>query len=134
MTFLEENCIFEVLTNHILLESYPFVCGDNDMDEFFRKEAIAYTQYKMGKTYCFKMREDVKQIVACFTVSNDSIRIYDLPNSRKNAMWGITHREKMLTRYPGVRPPKDENERAERKINPRKLYTRLMFCDLLDEE
>lgn len=69
MTFLEENCIFEVLTNHILLESYPFVCGDNDMDEFFQKEAIAYTQYKMGKTYCFKMREDVKQIVACFTVS-----------------------------------------------------------------
>ena len=46
MTFLEENCIFEVLTNHILLESYPFVCGDNDMDEFFQKEAIAYTQYK----------------------------------------------------------------------------------------
>ena len=207
MTFLEENCIFEVLTNHILLESYPFVCGDNDMDEFFQKEAIAYTQYKMGKTYCFKMREDVKQIVACFTVSNDSIRIYDLPNSRKNAMWGITHREKMLTRYPGVligrlavasafsnkgigsevldfikiwfledknktgcrfaivdaknesnvlhfyerngfktlfpreidedfytRPPKDENECAERKINPRKLHTRLMFCDLLDEE
>ena len=33
-----------------------------------------------------------------------------------------------------TRPPKDENERAERKINPRKLHTRLMFCDLLDEE
>ena len=207
MTFLEENCILEVLTDNILSESYPFVCGDDDMDDFFQNEAIAYTQYKMDKTYCFRLRKDTKQIVACFTVSNDSIRIYDLPNSRKNAMWGITHREKMLTRYPGVligrlavaskfsnkgigsevldfikiwflndenktgcrfaivdaknkpnilhfykrnsfktlfpheidedlytKPPKDENERSERKTNPRKLYTRLMFCDLLDEE
>jgi hypothetical protein len=33
-----------------------------------------------------------------------------------------------------TKPPKDENERSERKTNPRKLYTRLMFCDLLDEE
>ena len=41
------------------------------------------------------MKDDVQTIVACFTVSNDSIRIYDLPSSRRNAMWGITNREKM---------------------------------------
>ena len=90
-------------------------------------------------------------------------------------MWGITHREKMLTRYPGVlvgrgcrfaivdaknepdvlrfyehngfkplfpreidedfytKPPKDDEEREERMKHPRKLRTRLMFSDLLDE-
>lgn len=206
MAFLEENCILDILTDDILNGCHPFVCGDDDMDEFFQKDALDYTRYKMGKSYCFRMKDDAETIVACFTVSNDSIRIYDLPSSRRNAMWGITNREKMLTRYPGVlvgrlavasqfagkgigsevldfirmwfldesnktgcrfaivdakneskilnfyerngfkplfpreidedfytRPPKDDEEREERTKNPRKLRTRLMFCDLLDE-
>jgi len=176
------------------------------MDEFFHKDALDYTHFLMGKSYCFRLRDDLQTIVACFTVSNDSIRIYDLPSSRRNAMWKITNREKMLTRYPGVligrlavaegfsgkgigsdillfikkwfteennktacrfaivdaknesavlrfyeknnfvplfpreidedlytKPPKDDAERTERLKNPRKLRTRLMFCDLLNE-
>ena len=102
MAFLEENCVLNILTDDILTECHPFVCGDDDMDEFFQKDALDYTRYKMGKSYCFRMKDDVKTIVVCFTVSNDSIRIYDLPSSRRNAMWSITNREKMLTRYPGV--------------------------------
>jgi GNAT superfamily N-acetyltransferase len=206
MAFLEDNCILDILTDDILNGCHPFVCGDDDMDEFFQKDALDYTRYKMGKSYCFRMKDDMETIVACFTVSNDSIRIYDLPSSRRNAMWGITNREKILTRYPGVlvgrlavasqfagrgvgsevldfirmwfldesnktgcrfaivdakneskilnfyerngfktlfpreidedfytRPPKDNEEREERTANPRKLRTRLMFCDLLDE-
>ena len=206
MAFLEENCVLNILTDGILSECHPFVCGDDDMDEFFQKDALDYTRYRMGKSYCFRMKDDSQTIVACFTVSNDSIRIYDLPSSRRNAMWGITNREKMLTRYPGVlvgrlavasqfsgkgvgsevldfirmwfidesnktgcrfaivdaknepdvlhfyehngfkplfpreidedfytKPPKDDEEREERIKNPRKLRTRLMFSDLLDE-
>ena len=176
MAFLKDNCILNVLTSDILSECYPFNCGDDDMDEFFRQDALDYTQFLMGKSYCFRLKDDVQTIVACFTVSNDSIRIYDLPSSRRNAMWKITRREKMLTRYPGVligrlavatqfsgkgigsevlrfyeknnfiplfpreidedlytKPPKDDAERTERLKHPRKLRTRLMFCDLLEE-
>lgn len=206
MAFLEENCILSVLTEEILAESNPFTCGDDDMDEFFRQDALDYTHFLMGKSYCFRLKDDKRTIVACFTISNDSIRIYDLPSSRRNAMWNITNREKMLTRYPGVligrlavadsfsgrgigseilnfirmwflddanktgcrfaivdakneplilrfyekngfktlfsreidedlytKPVKDETEQAERVQNPRKLKTRLMFCDLLEE-
>ena len=206
MAFLEENCVLDILTDGILNECHPFVCGDDDMDEFFQKDALDYTRYRMGKSYCFRMKDDVQTIVACFTVSNDSIRIYDLPSSRRTAMWGITNREKMLTRYPGVlvgrlavaspfsgkgigsevldfirmwfldesnktgcrfaivdaknepevlrfyehngfkalfpreidedfytKPPKDDEEREERMKHPRKLRTRLMFSDLLDD-
>ncbi|MBR6083219.1 MAG: GNAT family N-acetyltransferase [Salinivirgaceae bacterium] len=206
MAFLEENCILSVLTEEILAESNPFTCGDDDMDEFFRQDALDYTHFLMGKSYCFRLKDDERTIVACFTISNDSIRIYDLPSSRRNAMWNITNREKMLTRYPGVligrlavansfsgrgigseilnfirmwfldesnktgcrfaivdakneplilrfyekngfktlfsreidedlytKPVKDETEQAERLQNPRKLKTRLMFCDLLEE-
>ena len=206
MAFLAENCVLNLLTDDILAECHPFSCGDEDMDEFFQKDALAYTRYRMGKSYCFRKSDAPRTIVACFTVSNDSIRIYDLPSSRRNAMWSITHREKILTRYPGVlvgrlavatefagqgigseildfirmwfidesnktgcrfaivdaknepnilhfyerngfkplfpreidedfytKPPKDEAERADRVRNPRRLRTRLMFSDLLDE-
>ena len=206
MAFLEDNCILDILSDGILEECHPFVCGDDDMDEFFHKDALDYTRYRMGKSYCFRLKDDEKTIVACFTVSNDSIRIYDLPSTRRNAMWGLTNREKILTRYPGVligrlavssqfagkgvgseildfirmwfldesnktgcrfaivdaknepkilrfyerkgfkslfpreidedfytKPPKDEDEKTERLKNPRKLRTRLMFCDLLEE-
>ena len=203
--FLLEECTLGILTQDVLDTSYPFTCGnDEDMDEFFREDAVDYTYFKMGKSYCFRLDADLKQIIACFTVSNDSLRIYDLPSSRKKAMWDITNREKMLSRYPGVligrlavdidyarrgigsqildfikmwfdapdnktacrfvivdaknepevltfyqkngfeylfttelqedlytKPVKDKAEENERRINPRKLKTRLMYFDLL---
>ena len=102
MAFLEENCVLDILTDGILTECHPFVCGDDDMDEFFRKDALDYTRYRMGKSYCFRMKDDTQTIVACFTVSNDSIRIYNLPRSRRDYMKSLTHHEKPLRRYPGV--------------------------------
>ena len=208
MGFLEDKCIFEVLTKHVILESFPFTCGnDVDMDEFFQKDALVYAHRRLGKSYCFRLEEDSRNIVACFTLSNDSIRIWDLGSSKKNAMWKeLTNCEKMLSRFPGVligrlavaerfagqgigseildfiklwflseenktgcrlaivdaknkaeilkfyekngfrylfkkeidedlyiKPPKNEDERKERIRNPRKLVTRLMYCDLLSE-
>ena len=115
MAFLEENCVLDVLTDGILSECRPFTCGDDDMDEFFQKDALAYTRYRMGKSYCFRMKDDAETIVACFTVSNDSIRIYDLPSSRRNAMWKITNREKMLTGRTAYLNDRDGN-RIERTV------------------
>ena len=87
MSFLADKCIFEVLTHDILSECNPFTCGDDaDMDEFFQKDALTYARRRIGKSYCFRLEEDAKQIVACFTLSNDSIRIWDLGSSKKNAM------------------------------------------------
>ena len=93
MAFLEENCILSVLTEEILAESNPFTCGDDAMDEFFRQDALDYTHFLMGKSYCFRLKDDKRTIVACFTISNDSIRIYDLPSSRRNAMWNIEYHQ-----------------------------------------
>jgi hypothetical protein len=49
----------------------------------------------MGKSYCFLLDKDPSQIICAFTVSNDSIRVYDYMKS-------LTHHEKPLRRYPGV--------------------------------
>ncbi len=42
MAFLEENCVLSILTDGILSECHSFVCGDDDMDEFFQKDALDY--------------------------------------------------------------------------------------------
>lgn len=104
MSFIADKCIFEVLTQDVLSESESFTCGeDPDMDEFFQKDALTYARRRIGKSYCFRLEEDARKIVSCFTLSNDSIRIWDLGSSKKNAMWKeLTNREKMLSRFPGV--------------------------------
>ena len=92
-SWLLSNCDLSLLTQEVIDSCHPFTCGtDDDMDEFFRKDALDYTQFLMGKSYCFRLKDDAQTIVASFTVSNDSIRIYDLPSSRRNAMWTSAHR------------------------------------------
>ena len=103
MGFLTEHCALSYYTEKIFHRCQPFTCGkDDDMDEFFRKDVFDYNEFLMSKAYCFRLKEDLTQIVCVFTLSNDSIRIYDLPSSPRNKMWSITHHKKMLKRYPGV--------------------------------
>lgn len=56
----------------------------------------------MGRSYCFRLKDNPKSIICVFTVSNDSILIYDLPRSRRDYMLKITHHQKRLNRYPGI--------------------------------
>ena len=83
-SWLLTNCDLSLLTREVIESCHPFTCGtDGDMDEFFRQDALDYTNFLMGKSYCFRLKDDLTTIVACFTVSNDSMRIYDLPSSRR---------------------------------------------------
>lgn len=100
--FLSSQCFFSELTDDLLSTSQPFSCGNEDLDDFFKNDATRYAYYLMGKSYCFRKNDDPTKIVCAFTVSNDSIRIYDLPRSRKDYMKSLTHHEKPLRRYPGI--------------------------------
>lgn len=110
MSILEkDNLRFAELTKELLNRSFYFSCGDDDLDDFFNNESILYREKLMGKTYCLIKaisEEDALQtgkeykIFAAFTVANDSLRIYDLPNSRRKKLIESTH--KHLKRYPGV--------------------------------
>ena len=79
MPFLIEQCTFFELTEDVLATCQPFSCGNADLDDFFLNDATRYAYYLMGKTYCFRLNSDPSKIVCALTVSNDSIRIYDLP-------------------------------------------------------
>lgn len=100
MGFLDEHCLFHELTDEKISASKPFYCGNNDLDDFFHEDVTKFSYNLMGKSYCFVLEDDPSIIVCAFTVSNDSIRVYDLPRSRRDYMKHMTH--KHMRRYPGV--------------------------------
>ncbi|MBR2117396.1 MAG: hypothetical protein IJ935_01770 [Afipia sp.] len=102
MAFLADKCEFCELTEAVLAQCEQFVCGNDDLDDFFANDATKYARFLMGKSYCFRLRKNPRKIVCALTVSNDSIRIYDLPRGRRDYMKSLTHHEKPLRRYPGV--------------------------------
>lgn len=102
MAFISDKCSFQELTDDTLAACQPFSCGNEDLDDFFAHDATRYAHFLMGKTYCFRLNSDPSKIVCAFTISNDSIRIYDLPRGRRDYMKSLTHHEKPLRRYPGV--------------------------------
>lgn len=56
----------------------------------------------LGKSYCFRLDDDQSVIVCAFTLSNDSIRVDMLPNSREKKVQKNIPHSKRMRRYPGV--------------------------------
>ncbi|WP_286862932.1 MULTISPECIES: GNAT family N-acetyltransferase [Sphingobacterium] len=86
----------------ILKNTIPFDCGNNDLNDFFANDVINYSSQLLGKSYCFTLDSDEKQIVAAFTISNDSIKTITLPNSRKKKVNADIPRAKQMKSYPAV--------------------------------
>jgi GNAT superfamily N-acetyltransferase len=67
-------------------DKYKFDCGDNDLNEFFLKDAIPHKRELIGVTYFFYDEKD-KTAIAFFTVMNDAIRTDgfkdDLPEGKR---------------------------------------------------
>lgn len=107
MNFLAENCTFDLLSEDHLTTSEPFNCGDGkedlDLNEFFTKDFIAYSNELLGKTYCFTLNKNSKIIVCAFSIANDSIKTTNLNNNRKrNLTKKIPHKKRFLKSFPAV--------------------------------
>lgn len=102
MSFLFDKCTFSILGEDTIASCNLFSCGHVDLDEFFQKDAPFYSKQLLGKSYCFRMDEDSRIIVCAFTVSNDSIRVDVLPNSREKKVQKTIPYTKQMRRYPGV--------------------------------
>lgn len=101
MSFLYEKCTFK-LYNQIQGYCKPFDCGNDDLNDFFAHDVLHYNNELLDKSYCFTLDEDQTQIVAAFTVSNDSIKTYTLPNARKKKVNEDIPRQKQMKSYPAV--------------------------------
>lgn len=83
MGYLADKAAIMPLNQNILEEVEKFSCGNEDLDDFFHNDSIAYAEDLFGKTYCFCSKEDEKEILCAFTVANASIFAKLLPNARK---------------------------------------------------
>lgn len=96
---ISQYCVRVDLTEEIC--SLPFSCGDDDLDDFFHNHAFLYAQEHLGKTYVF-VNNDTSEIVAFFTVSNDSIKTTFIPKNSTNRVQRKIPGLKHLRTYPAV--------------------------------
>jgi hypothetical protein len=100
--FLLNKCTFKVYDYKLLKSCQPFDCANSDLNDFFRNDALNYHEQLLGKTYCFTLDENPQVIVCAFTISNDSIKTFLLPNARKKKVIKEIPREKIMKSYPAV--------------------------------
>lgn len=80
----------------------PFLCGDDDLDDFFSHDVFLYEEELLGKTYCWINQENQREIVAIATLSYDGIKTYTLDNPSRNALQRKIPQPKRHRSYPAV--------------------------------
>jgi hypothetical protein len=100
--FLFEKCTLRVYDEEILVNCEPFDCNNDDLNSFFSEDVLNYTSHLLGKSYFFTLDENERIIVAAFTISNDSIKTFTLPNARKKKVNNDIPRPKQMKSYPAV--------------------------------
>lgn len=98
---LEEKCRLARVTQEVLDYCQPFICGDEDLDDFFVNNAIAYEKELMGKTYCWVLRDDVTKIVGMITLANSGIQTTHLQNQPRRKLNNRIPYSKQGRTYPG---------------------------------
>jgi GNAT superfamily N-acetyltransferase len=91
-----------LLTRELIATCKPFSCGYDDLDEYFLEDSPLWADQMYGKTYCFVLKEDPKTLVCAFSLSNETIRVDLLPNSRRKHFLKEIPKEKRMRRYPAV--------------------------------
>lgn len=100
MEFLENYCTFCLLDSS---QKFDFDCGDDDLNEFFGKDFLYYSNQLLGKTYCFTLNQNPNVIICAFTIANDSIKTCLLPKRDKNRISRkINNEKRSLKSYPAV--------------------------------
>lgn len=106
MTYREllSSCDIVTATAERLTTSEPFMCENQDLNDFFANDAVMYAKRLLGKTYLLCLKKQPQMIVAAFTLSNDSIRMTSKLNEEsKNTFLKNTNLEsKHLRRFPAI--------------------------------
>jgi hypothetical protein len=102
LSFLLDQCTLRVYDAERVVEAQPFDCGNEDLNDFFANDLLNYSDQLLGKSYCFTLDADSSIITCAFTISNDSIKTLNLPNSRKKKVIQEIPRQKQMRSYPAV--------------------------------
>lgn len=78
-----------------------FSCGDQDLDEFFHHDSIEGCKQLVCVTYA--VLDNNENIVAYFSLSNDSIRKEEMPRSARERLLKVIPREKRYSGMPAAK-------------------------------
>jgi ribosomal protein S18 acetylase RimI-like enzyme len=78
-----------------------FDCGNQDLNEFFLEDAIKYQHELLGESYFFVDKHS-GNVVCAYSLSNDGIKTFDLPNNRKKKVRESIPREKHMKSFPAT--------------------------------
>ena len=95
---LEQDCERVFLTEEERIENFD--CGNEDLNDFFNREAILYQRQMLAETVFFRHKSS-GAVVGAFSYSASSIKMADLPSARGAKVKKLVPREKMLKAYPG---------------------------------
>lgn len=99
---LDEQCVLVRVTQDVLDHCEPFSCGEEDLDDFFAHNAIAYEKELMGKTYCWILKEDVSKIIGMITLANAGIQTTHMKNHPRRKLNNLIPHVKQGRTYPAV--------------------------------
>ncbi len=99
---LDEQCVLVRVSQDVLDHCEPFSCGEEDLDDFFAHNAIAYEKELMGKTYCWILKEDVSKIVGMITLANAGIQTTHMKNHPRRKLNNLIPHVKQGRTYPAV--------------------------------
>lgn len=99
---LDEQCVLVRVSQEVLSHCEPFSCGEEDLDDFFANNAIAYEKELMGKTYCWILKEDVSKIIGMITLANAGIQTTHMKNHPRRKLNNLIPYVKQGRTYPAV--------------------------------
>lgn len=99
MINLSKDCLIIKIDEANQIEHFD--CGNQDLNEFFLIDAIKYQHELLGESY-FLVERASKRVVCAFSLSNDGIKTFDLPNSRKRKVRDSVPREKHTKSFPAT--------------------------------
>lgn len=99
---LTEDCTLIRVDVDLLTHCKPFSCGAEDLDEFLLNDALLYEKGLMGKTYCWLLNEDNRQIVGFVTLANAGIQTTHMHNNPKRHLNRNIPYGKQGRTYPAV--------------------------------
>lgn len=90
------------MTESLAAQCMPYVCSkDKQINRFFHDEFTDYDFQMLGKTYCF-VTSDKQKMVAAFTIANSSVRVDNMPKSKRNKLNRKIPFAKQRSQYPAV--------------------------------
>ena len=99
---LERDAVMQPYTADIAAYCIPFSCEDDDLDDFFSKDAFLYETELLGKTYAWINISDPTKILGLITLANDSIKAQYITSSARNRLQRSITNAKRGMNYPAV--------------------------------